>query len=89
MDIIYILVPLSIVLIGIATLIFFWAVRSGQFDDMDSPAHKILFDDDDSLPSSNKQPPLKPLPETPSTASPEPSSKATTATNSDTPHSSS
>lgn len=48
MDIIYVLVPLSIVLIGIATLVFFWAVRSGQFDDMDSPAHKILFDDDDT-----------------------------------------
>lgn len=47
MDIIYVLVPLSIVLIGIATLVFFWAVRSGQFDDMDSPAHKILFDDDE------------------------------------------
>jgi cbb3-type cytochrome oxidase maturation protein len=47
MDIIYILVPLSIVLISIATLIFFWAVRSGQFDDMESPAHRILFDDDD------------------------------------------
>lgn len=54
MDIIYVLVPLSIVLIGIATLVFFWAVRSGQFDDMDSPAHKILFDDDehDSLSAS-------------------------------------
>lgn len=49
MDIIYVLVPLSIVLIGIATLVFFWAVRSGQFDDMDSPAHKILFDDDEPV----------------------------------------
>ena len=47
MDIIYALVPLSILLIGIAVVIFFWAVRSGQFDDMDSPAHRILFDDDD------------------------------------------
>lgn len=53
MDIIYILVPLSIVLISIATLIFFWAVRSGQFDDMESPAHRILFDDDDD-PASNQ-----------------------------------
>lgn len=59
MDIIYVLVPLSIVLIGIATMVFFWAVRSGQFDDMDSPAHKILFDDDESgrTPESNPTPP--------------------------------
>ena len=47
MDIIYILVPLSLLLIGIAVLIFFWAVKSGQFEDMESPAHRILFDDDE------------------------------------------
>ena len=49
MDIIYVLVPLSLVLLSIGIAIFFWAVRSGQFDDMDSPAHKILFDDDDPV----------------------------------------
>jgi len=51
MDIIYALVPLSILLITIAVLVFFWAVKSGQFDDMDSPAYRILFDEDDDLPS--------------------------------------
>lgn len=54
MDIIYVLVPLSLVLLAIAISIFFWAVKNGQFDDMDSPAHKILFDDDDDLPRSSK-----------------------------------
>lgn len=49
MDIIYVLVPLSIVLILIAILIFSWAVKGGQFDDLDSPAHRILFDDDEHL----------------------------------------
>ena len=49
MDIIYILVPLSLLLIGIAVLIFFWAVKSGQFEDMESPAHHILFDDDEPI----------------------------------------
>ncbi|MCT7359503.1 MAG: cbb3-type cytochrome oxidase assembly protein CcoS [Thalassobium sp.] len=49
MDIIYILVPLSLLLIGIAVLIFFWAVKSGQFEDMESPAHRILFDDDEPV----------------------------------------
>ncbi|MDK2777623.1 MAG: cbb3-type cytochrome oxidase assembly protein CcoS [Pseudomonadota bacterium] len=54
MDIIYALVPLSIILIGLAVLVFFWAVRSGQFEDLDSPAHRILFDDDD-LPRPDKK----------------------------------
>ncbi len=54
MDIIYALVPLSIILIGLAVLVFFWAVRSGQFEDLDSPAHRILFDDDD-LPHQDKK----------------------------------
>ncbi len=49
MDIIYILIPLSILIIGIAVGVLFWAIKSGQFDDMDSPAHRILFDDDDHI----------------------------------------
>lgn len=47
MDIVYVLVPLSILLISIAILIFNWAVKNGQFDDLDSPSHKILYDDDE------------------------------------------
>lgn len=50
MDIIYVLVPLSILLLGIAVMVFFWAVKNGQFDDMESPAHKILFDEDQPSP---------------------------------------
>lgn len=55
MDIIYALVPLSILLIGIAVLVFFWAVKSGQFEDLESPAHRILFDDDDDLAGARKK----------------------------------
>ncbi|WP_369857583.1 cbb3-type cytochrome oxidase assembly protein CcoS [Candidatus Thalassolituus haligoni] len=75
MDIIYILVPLSIVLISIATLIFFWAVRSGQFDDLESPAHKILFDDDpEETTASAEKPPsttINPPPAAPDATSPD------------------
>ena len=46
MDVIYWLIPLSIAILGIAIAVFFWAVRSGQFQDLDSPAVDILFDDD-------------------------------------------
>ena len=49
MDIIYVLVPLSILLLTVAVAIFFWAVKGGQYDDLESPAHKILFDDDEHL----------------------------------------
>jgi cbb3-type cytochrome oxidase maturation protein len=46
MEIIYLLVPLSLVLVGGIVWAFFWAVRSGQFDDLEGPAHRILMDDD-------------------------------------------
>jgi cbb3-type cytochrome oxidase maturation protein len=46
MNILYLLIPLSIVLIGFAVWAFFWAVGSGQFDDLESPAWRILMDDD-------------------------------------------
>ncbi|MDG1580281.1 cbb3-type cytochrome oxidase assembly protein CcoS [Pseudomonas sp. GOM6] len=47
MSAIYILIPIAVVLVGIAIWIFFWAVDSGQYDDLDGPAHSILFDDED------------------------------------------
>ena len=74
MDIIYVLVPLSIVLIGIATLVFFWAVRNGQFDDMDSPAHKILFDDDEPSPQQSSPQQSSPQQSSPQQSSPQQSS---------------
>ncbi|MCW8157697.1 cbb3-type cytochrome oxidase assembly protein CcoS [Stutzerimonas stutzeri] len=42
----YILIPVAVVLVAVAIWVFFWAVDSGQFDDLDGPAHSILFDDD-------------------------------------------
>lgn len=51
MDILFLLVPVSFIFIVIAVRIFFWAVRDGQFDDLDGAAHSILFDKDKDLPS--------------------------------------
>ncbi|GHA99891.1 cbb3-type cytochrome oxidase assembly protein CcoS [Modicisalibacter luteus] len=48
MSILYLLIPLSLVLLGFAIWAFFWAVKSGQFDDLEGPAHRILFDEDDN-----------------------------------------
>jgi cbb3-type cytochrome oxidase maturation protein len=47
MTILFALVPLAIVMLAVAVWAFFWAVRSGQFDDLDTPAVRILLDDDE------------------------------------------
>lgn len=47
MPALYIMIPAALVLVAVAIYIFFWAVNSGQYDDMDGPAHSILFDDQD------------------------------------------
>ena len=47
MPALYIMIPAALLIVGIAIFIFFWAVDSGQYDDLDSPAHSILFDDQD------------------------------------------
>ena len=46
MEALYLLVPLSVILVGVAVWVFFGAADSGQFEDLDGPAHRILQDDD-------------------------------------------
>ncbi len=46
MDILYLLIPLSVVLVFLIGAVFWWAVQSGQFEDLEGPAHRILMDDD-------------------------------------------
>jgi cbb3-type cytochrome oxidase maturation protein len=46
MDILYLLIPLSLVLVFVIGAVFWWAVDGGQFDDLEGPAHRILQDDD-------------------------------------------
>ena len=47
MNIVYFMIPLGLVLVGCAAWAFFWAVGNGQFDDLDTPAIRILFDDEE------------------------------------------
>lgn len=47
MDALYVMIPIAIVIVALAIRLLFWAVDSGQYDDMDGPAHSILFDDED------------------------------------------
>jgi cbb3-type cytochrome oxidase maturation protein len=50
MNILLLLIPLSLLLVGVAAWAFAWAVRRGQFDDLDTPAIDILREDDDHDP---------------------------------------
>ena len=68
MEILYLLIPLSLVLVGVIIWFFLWAVRSGQFDDLEGPAHQILMDDDlpvigqaeNTVDETREKPPAKP-----------------------------
>ena len=55
MEILVLLIPLSVVLALLIGAAFWWSVRSGQFDDLEGPAHRILADDDtsDAIPSDS------------------------------------
>ena len=46
MEILYLLVPLSVVLVFFVGAVFWYALRSGQFDDLEGPAHRILMDEE-------------------------------------------
>lgn len=46
MEILYLLIPLSVVLVFIIAAFFWWALARGQYDDLEGPAHQILMDDD-------------------------------------------
>ena len=48
MDILPLLIGISVVILVAVAAIFVWAVRSGQFDDLDTPAVRILTDDDET-----------------------------------------
>jgi cbb3-type cytochrome oxidase maturation protein len=45
-EILFLLIPLSIVLVFLIGAVFWFALRSGQFDDLEGPAFKILLDEE-------------------------------------------
>lgn len=54
MEILYLLIPVSVVLVFAIAVAFWWSVRSGQFDDLEGPGFRILMDDD--KPSETEKP---------------------------------
>ncbi|WNC66908.1 cbb3-type cytochrome oxidase assembly protein CcoS [Thalassotalea nanhaiensis] len=56
MSVIYILIPIAIIFTAIAIYLFFWAVKTEQFDDLEKQGMSILFDDE---PTTDKTKPTK------------------------------
>lgn len=54
MSILYLLIPMGVLIVVGALWAFFWAVNSGQFDDLDSPGWRILLDDDSRPPEAGR-----------------------------------
>lgn len=57
MEVIYLLIPLSLLFLVASIWFFSWAVRNAQYDDLQGPAHRIILDDRDrqrGLASSSK-----------------------------------
>lgn len=46
MESVYLLIPISVILVFVIAWIFWWSVRSGQFDDLEGPGFRILMEDD-------------------------------------------
>ena len=54
MESLYILIPIAILLVFIAVLVFLWAVKNEQFEDLERQGHNILFDEDEENHDSEK-----------------------------------
>lgn len=55
MNILYVLVPLALLLAGAGVAAFVWSVRTGQYDDVETPSMRILMDDDMQAPTSESE----------------------------------
>ncbi|MBV6476296.1 MAG: hypothetical protein MOGDAGHF_01886 [Rhodocyclaceae bacterium] len=55
MEILYLLIPLSVLLVFLIGALFWWSVRSGQYDDLEGPGYRVLMDDD--RPQAEARPP--------------------------------
>jgi cbb3-type cytochrome oxidase maturation protein len=46
MEVLILLIPLSLVVVGLIAWVMLWAARNGQFDDLEGPGHSVIMDDD-------------------------------------------
>ncbi len=51
----YLLIPVSLIFCALAVWLYFWAVNSGQYDDLEGEADRILFEEDDDQPEGSEE----------------------------------
>ena len=55
MEALYLLVPLSVVLVIAIAIAFWWSLRNGQYDDLEGPCYRVLMDDDKAVDKATLQ----------------------------------
>lgn len=60
MNSLFLLIPIAVVLVAVAIRLLFWAVKSGQYDDLDTEGRRILFDDEDRPRAGPRRPAEEP-----------------------------
>jgi len=53
MESVYLLIPVSVILVFGIAIAFWWSVRSGQFDDLEGPGFRVLMDEEQPMPPSD------------------------------------
>lgn len=57
MSLIFIVLPIALAVAAVAVIAYLWAARSGQFDDLETPRHRILWEDEVAGPEAQKDEP--------------------------------
>lgn len=57
MSMLYVLIPLAVILLAFAVWALVWAIRTGQFDDLESHGWSVVLDDDQRPPPDPEEPP--------------------------------
>ena len=55
MEILYLLIPLSVALVFVIGIAFWWSLRNGQYDDLEGPCYRVLMDDDKAVDKATLQ----------------------------------
>jgi len=55
MEALYLLVPLSVVLVFAIAIAFWWSLRNGQYDDLEGPCYRVLMDDEKAVDKATLQ----------------------------------
>ena len=55
MESVYLLIPVSVILVFGIAVAFWWSVRNGQFDDLEGPGFRVLMDEDQPIPPNDNE----------------------------------